>query len=239
MRRKPIAVYGAIAANLAVAVSKFIVAAITGSSAMLSEGIHSVVDTGNQLLLLLGLRQSQRPPDHKHPFGYGQALYFWGLIVAVLLFGVGGGMSFYEGISHLQHPSEFENAIWSYVVLGLALVFEGISWTIAYRELSHNQRGQSLWQLFRESKNPSTFTVLIEDSAAILGLLVAALGIFLSQLTNKPLYDGAASMVIGVILVVAAILLIRESGGLLIGESASSEVVRAVREIAAGDAAVQ
>ena len=163
---KPVAIYGAIAANFIIAVFKYIVAFLTGSSAMLSEGIHSTADTGNELLLLLGLRQSRKPSDESHPFGYGQELYFWSLIVAIILFSTGGGMSVYEGVTHLAHPNELRNSTWNYIVLIFAFVVEGISWFIALRELLKRKEGnESFWHTLRSSKDPSVFIVFGEDTA--------------------------------------------------------------------------
>jgi cation diffusion facilitator family transporter len=233
------AVYAAIAGNLAVAVTKFIAAFLTGSSAMLSEGIHSVVDTGNGLLLLWGIRRSRRPPDPSHPFGHGKELYFWTLIVAILIFAVGGGMSVYEGIVHLRHPSELKDPTWNYVVLALAAVFEGFAWTVAYKQLRETRGRRNLWAAVRASKDPTTFTVLVEDSAAMLGLLVAFLGVYLGQRLHNPYLDGAASIVIGVILGAVAVVLARESKGLLVGESADPEVLASIRALAEADPAVE
>lgn len=234
-----VAVYGAMAGNLAIAIVKFVVAAITGSSAMLSEGIHSVVDTGNQLLILLGIRRSKRAPDETHPFGYGKELYFWSLIVAMLLFALGGGLSFYEGIRNLQHPRGLESAGLSYAVLGIAAVIEGAAWTVAARALLATKGEQSFWQAVRRSKDPAIYTVLAEDTAALLGLLVAFLGVLLGQRTGNPLFDGGASMVIGVILALVAVFLARESKGLLIGEGADPAVVRDIRRLVSAEADVE
>jgi cation diffusion facilitator family transporter len=235
---KPVAVYGAIAANFIIAVTKFVAALLTRSSAMLSEEIHSLVDMGNQLLLLCGIKRSRRPPDEQHPFGHGKELYFWSLIVAMLLFGLGGGMSFYEGVRHLRHPSPLGDPTWNYVVLGIAAIAEGAAWWVALKELLRNRGERSLWRAVRESKDPAVYTVLAEDTAAILGLLVAFLGIFLGHRLGNPSYDGAASMVIGVLLAAVAVFLAYESRGLLIGESADAEVVQRVRQIVEAEPAV-
>jgi cation diffusion facilitator family transporter len=229
---KPLAIYGALGANLLIAVTKFIAAGFTGSSAMLSEGIHSVVDTGNEVLLLLGLKKSRKPPDAGHPFGHGKELYFWSLIVAVALFGVGGGMSVYEGITHLQHPHALESLAWSYAVLGAAFVFETVSWIIAVRALLPEIREEGLWQAVRTSKDPSVVTVLFEDSAALAGLVVAFLGVFLGHQLDSPYADGIASIVIGVILAAVALFLVYQSKGLLLGESADPEVVADIHALA-------
>ena len=236
---KPIAIYGALFANLAIAVTKFIAAFFTGSSAMISEGIHSLVDTGNQFLLLIGLKRSERPADANHPFGHGKELYFWSLIVAVALFSLGGGLSFYEGLSHLQHPTPLSDPTWNYVVLGLAFMFEGISWRVAMREFRKGVGAGSIWSSLRKSKDPAIYTVVAEDTAALAGLVVAGVGIWLGHTFENPAIDGVASMVIGVILAGVAFLLVRESRGLLIGESAAPEIVEGIRCLAAADHAVE
>jgi cation diffusion facilitator family transporter len=228
-----IAIYGAVGANLLIAVTKFIAAGFTGSSAMLSEGIHSVVDTGNQALLLLGLHRSRRPPDEMHPFGHGRELYFWSLIVAIALFGIGGGMSVYEGITHLQHPSPMTDPTWNYAVLGAAILFEGISWVICVRELRAKTKPTPFWKALRTSKDPSIVTVIFEDSAALAGLVIAFAGVFLHHRFALPWADGAASILIGLVLAGVAIFLVYESKGLLIGESAAPEMVASIRETAA------
>lgn len=232
-------ILAAMVANLAIAITKFVAAALTGSSAMLSEGIHSVVDTGNELILLLGIRLSKRPADANHPFGHGQELYFWTLIVAILIFAIGGGMSAYEGILHLTHPHPIENPTWNYIVLGLAIVFEGISWVVALREFLPSVGKQTFWQAVRTSKDPTIFTVLFEDSAALLGLIVAFVGILLGQLLNNPYLDGVASIVIGFILAVVAVLLAYESRGLLVGEAADPATVAHIRSLVRADPAVE
>jgi cation diffusion facilitator family transporter len=233
-------VYAAIAANLVIAVAKYMAAFFSGSSSMLAEAIHSTVDTANEGLLLLGLKRSQKPADALHPFGYGKELYFWSLVVAIALFGLGGGMSIYEGLSHLQHPNDITNPVWNYAVLGVAFVSEGISWTIALREFRHKKKpGKGFWRGFKTSKDPSVFTVLGEDTAALLGLVAAFLGVFFSHRLHDPVYDGAASIVIGLILAGIAFLLAYESRGLLVGESADPEVIRNIRELACGDPAVK
>ncbi|MBL8659295.1 MAG: cation diffusion facilitator family transporter [Rhodospirillales bacterium] len=232
-------IFAALGANLAIAASKFVAAAFTGSSAMLSEGIHSIVDTGNQGLLLLGLRRSRRPADAAHPFGYGKELYFWTLIVAILIFAVGGGMSFYEGIAHLRHPRPITDPTWNYAVLGAAILFEGFSWTVALRELLAQRGEKSVWEAIHSSEDPTLFTVLLEDSAALLGLLVALVGIYLGQRLDNPYLDGSASIVIGVILGVVAIFLAYESKGLLIGEGADPVVQADIRALVAADRDVE
>ena len=232
MAESKVAIYGAIAANVAIAVTKFTVAGVTGSSAMLSEGIHSAVDTFNGGLLLIGLKLSQRPATPEHPFGHGKELYFWSLIVAVLIFGLGGGVSFYEGVQHIRHPEPLHDPLWNYIVLGAAAVFEGASFMIALRQFLKEAGSTPFWEALRRSKDPTNYTVLAEDAAALMGLLVAAVGIALSHHFGMPELDGAASLVIGVLLAGVAILLIRESHGLLIGEGIRPETARAIRSLA-------
>ncbi|HEX5463188.1 MAG TPA: cation diffusion facilitator family transporter [Burkholderiales bacterium] len=228
-------VYVATAANLAIAITKFIAATVTGSSAMFAEGVHSLVDTGNELLLLLGLRRSRKPPDAYHPYGYGQELYFWSLVVAMVLFGIGGGVAIYNGASHLIHPEPLEDPFWAYVVLAIAAALEGTSWFFAMSGMVARKGGRSLWQTIRRSDDPSVFTILFEDSAALAGLATAFLGVYLGHLLHDPYIDGAASIVIGIILAVVALFLIRESKGLLIGEAANPEVVESVTAIVRDD----
>jgi len=232
-------IYAAMAANFAIAIIKFIAASITGSSAMLSEGIHSVVDTGNELLLLLGIRLSKKPADDSHPFGYGPELYFWTLIVALFIFAIGAGMSIYEGINHLQQPEPLTDPFWNYVVLGLAVIFEGYSWNIALQAFLASKNEGNLWKAIRASKDPIVFTILLEDTAALIGLFVAFLGVFSGHLLNNVYLDGVASIVIGVILTGIAILLASESKGLLIGEGANPETIASIANITTEDPAVE
>lgn len=230
-KESKLAVYGAIAGNVSIAVTKFVGASITGSSAMLSEGIHSMVDTGNGLLLLWGMKRASAPADAEHPFGHGKELYFWSLIVAVLIFGAGGGVSAYEGILHMLQPNPVSDPTWNYVVLGFAAVFEGTSLGIALRQFSKEKGREPFWEALRNSKDPSTYTVIAEDSAALLGIAVAFAGVFASHQLDMPVLDGAASVVIGLLLMGVATLLIREARGLLIGEAASGETLRSIRRI--------
>ena len=234
-------IIAALLANLGIAIAKFIGAAITGSSAMISEGIHSLVDTGNQILLLFGLKKSKKPPDKYHPFGYGKEFYFWTLIVAILLFSIGGGMSIYEGIRHLKHPEPIEDPFINYIILALGVVFEGIAWMMAFKKLRSAKfaRGRGFFQAIRKSKDPAAFAVLFEDTAALLGLIIAAAGVFLSSYLKNPAYDGAASVLIGIILSVVAVLLAYESRALLIGESADKQLVDEVDKIVSGDPMVE
>ena len=227
------AIIAALIGNCLIAATKFIAAALTGSSAMLSEGIHSVVDTGNQVLLLYGIRRSQLPADARFPFGRGKEVYFWSFVVAIMIFAVGAGVSVYEGIRHILAPQHIENPTVNYVVLGLALLFEGGSWLFALREFSRAKGKWNYFQAVARGKDPSLFVVVFEDSAAMLGLAVAFVGILLGQLTGSPYYDGAASIVIGLILGGTAAWLAFETKGLLIGESANPEVVDGLCEIIA------
>ena len=222
----------ALVANLGIAVSKFVAAAITGSSAMLTEGVHSVVDSTNQLLLMWGRRAAKRPPDKLHPFGYGRELYFWSFVVAVLVFSLGAGVSIYEGIIHIAHPEEAVSPVIAYIVLLVAFLLEGWSTLEAFRDF-RKAKGELGWfQAVRASKDPPAFIVLLENGAAMAGIIAAAIGLMLSQLTNDPFYDGAASIVIGTILAFTAMLLAYESKGLLIGEAADPVLVDNLRELA-------
>ena len=232
MANSRLAIYGAIAANVAIAVTKFTVAGVTGSSAMLSEGVHSAVDTFNGLLLLVGIRLSQRPATPEHPFGHGKELYFWSLMVAVLIFGLGGGMSFYEGVQHIRHPEPMRDPTWNYVVLAAAALFEGTSFSIALRQFLKQAGTTPFWEAAHRSKDPTTYTVLAEDAAALVGLTIAAVGIALSHRLNMPALDGAASVLIGLLLAGVATLLTWESRGLLIGEGIRPETAQAIRELA-------
>jgi cation diffusion facilitator family transporter len=226
------AIYAAIAANFGIAVTKFTASFFTGSSAMLTEGIHSLVDTGNAGLLLVGISRSKRPADNKHPFGYGMELYFWTLIVAVLIFGLGGGISIYEGIQHILHPSPLSNPMINYIVLSIAIVLEAFSCYVALMGFMHEKGEKSFYQAIRHSKDPTTFTVLFEDLAAMAGLVVAFIGIAVGHALHMPVLDGVASVIIGVILCVVALVLIYETHSLMIGESADERIVLGVHQIA-------
>jgi len=234
-----IAIYGALAANLGIAVVKFVAASVTGSSAMISEGIHSTVDSGNSLLLLLGLKRSQRPPDRSHPFGHGKEIYFWSLIVAILVFSLGGGMSVYEGVSHLRNPVELRDPFWNYIVLLVSMLFEGTSLVYAIREFNKTRGKFSFFKELRMSKDPSLFAVIYEETAAITGLVIALLGIFLGHYFENPLFDALASILIGVVLIVVAIIMVKESKGLLVGESANSEIVKGIYDLVNSEPTVE
>ncbi|WP_316862373.1 cation diffusion facilitator family transporter [uncultured Cohaesibacter sp.] len=231
-------IYAALAGNTLIAITKFGAAFYTGSSAMLSEGIHSLVDTGNQGLLLYGIRRSGRPADKKHPFGYGAELYFWAFVVALLIFAVGSGLSLYEGIHKVLHPEPIGNPLINFIVLGLAFCFEGWAWYVALQEFRNTKGQRSYFRAVAESKDPTVFTVLFEDSAAMLGLIVAAVGIGIAYFAQIPWMDGAASIVIGVILGVTAFLLAFETKSLLIGEAAANETEVEITKIVATHPAV-
>lgn len=235
-----IVVWGALAANLLITVAKYVAASFTGSSALLSEAIHSTADTGNELLLILGVKLSRKPADRVHPFGRGQEIYFWGLIVALVLFALGGGLSLYEGVQHVLDPHPLENVAWNYFVLGCAFVFEGCSLWLAARTMRKTAKatGKTFLEATHSSKNPEHFVVLFEDAAALLGIVVAGIGVFASQMLNMPVLDGVASIVIGVILTVAAFVLAYECRSLLLGESAEPEKVAAIKQLVARDPAV-
>src|SRR5258706_9754653 len=228
-------IYAAIAANVVIAATKFTAAAFTGSSAMISEGIHSLVDTGNGALLLLGQHKSRKPPDADHPFGHGKELYFWSLIVAIIIFAVGGGISAYEELLHILHPRPPANPQWNYLVLALAIVFEGASLLVAAKSFQKLKGNEGVWQTIHESKDPTTFMVLLEDSAALIGLVVAGLGIYLANRLGNPYFDSGASIGIGLLLAAIPMLLAYETKGLLVGESADPESVKAIRRIAESD----
>ena len=227
-------IYAALFGNLAIAITKFIASVITSSSAMLTESIHSLVDTGNQALLLLGLRRAKRPPDERFPFGHGKEVYFWSFVVAILLFAIGAGVSIYEGIKHINHPEPVTNPMINYVVLTLAMCFEGVAWWLAFKGFRHEKGSLGWFQAVREGKDPTFFVVLFEDSAAMLGLVVAFLGVLLGQLTGHPEFDGAASVVVGCILAFVAIWLAWETKSLLIGEAASPRIKKGIRELLEG-----
>lgn len=233
------AIYAAIAGNIAIAITKFVAAAFTGSAAMLSEAIHSVVDTGNGGLILLGVRKSRKPPDSDHPFGHGHELYFWTLVVGVLVFAVGGGMSTYEGILHMLHPTLPVNPAWSYATLGIAVVFEGTTWLFGWKAFAAERGRRGVLQTIHETKDPTSFTVLLEDSAALLGLVFAFLGIFFGREFGLPYLDGLASVFIGLLLCGVAVLMVYESKGLLIGEGLDPQSLKSIRALVDGDAAVE
>lgn len=227
-------IWAALAANLLIAATKMMAAWATGSSAILSEAIHSMVDTGNQVLLLYGQRRAERPPDEEFPFGHGKEIYFWSFVVSILVFSVGAGLSLFEGITHIIRPTEMRNVNVNYLIISASFVLEAISWVISIREFGKKKRPRhSYLQAIRKGKDPALFLVVLEDSAALLGLLAALAGIFLSSQTGNPVYDGCASVVIGLVLGGTAMLIAQETKGLLVGEAASREIVQTIREIVA------
>ena len=222
----------ALVANLGIAASKFVAAAVTGSSAMLTEGVHSVVDSTNQLLLMWGRRASRRPSDRLHPFGYGREIYFWSFVVAVLVFSLGAGVSVYEGIIHIMRPEPAVSPLIAYAVLLVAFLLEGWSTLEAYQDFNKARGNLGWFHAVIQSKDPPAFIVLLENGAAMAGIIAAAAGLLLAQLTHDPFYDGAASVVIGTNLAFTAALLAYESKGLLIGEAANPELVNNLHDLA-------
>ena len=233
-----IVVYAALAGNLAIALVKFVAAYITNSSAMLSEAIHSVVDTLNEILLLYGMKKSQQSPNVQHPFGYGRELYFWAFIVSLMVFALGAVVSIYQGVQHVRYPEEMLSPNLNYIVLGIAILCEGISWLVALKAFRKTKGQLGYFEAFRRSKDPTTFTVLFEDTAALCGLFIALIGIYLAHALNIPELDGVASIFIGIVLAISAILLARETKGLLLGESADPQLRDHLLLIAQEDDAV-
>ena len=232
-------VYAALAGNLAIAATKFVAAAVTGSSAMLSEAVHSLVDSINEVLLLYGSARAAKAPDASHPFGYGRELYFWAFIVALLVLALGAGISVYEGIIHLQHPEAMTRPLVNYVVLAISILFEGTTWLVALRAFRAGKGSLGYFEAFRRSKNPTTFTVLFEDSAALVGLFIALAGVTASHLLQRPEFDGIASILIGCVLALSSLLLARETKALLLGESAHPHVRDDILRIASEDPAIR
>ena len=232
-------IFAALLGNVLVALTKFAAAAITGSSAMASEAVHSLVDTGNELLLLHGLRRAAKPADADHPFGHGRELYFWSFIVALAIFAVGAGASVFEGVRHIRSPVAIKNPAVNYVVLALALVFEGGSWWVAFKQFRAAKGDIGYLEAVRKSKDPTPFTVLAEDTGAILGILIALVGTVAARVLDRPVLDGAASIAIGVLLALIAIVLARETKGLLIGEPARSELVSSICAMASAQPGIE
>lgn len=222
----------ALAANVGIAIAKFVAAAITGSSAMVTEGVHSLVDSTNQVLLLYGTRRSQRPPTAVHPLGYGRELYFWSFVVAILVFSLGAGVSLYEGVEHLMHPQPTTDVLVAFVVLGVGIALEGWSTVAALRQFNTERGPKSVYRAIRDTKDAPNLIVLLENSGAVAGLVIAGIGVGLSALTGSPLYDGLASILIGLVLAVTAIMLLIEAKGLLIGEAADPLLVKELRRVA-------
>jgi cation diffusion facilitator family transporter len=227
-------ILAALVGNLAIAIAKFVAAAMTGSAAMLSEAVHSAVDTGNEVLLLWGLRRAARPPDASHPFGYGLELYFWVFVVAIMIFGLGAVLALIGGIEKLRDPEPVRNIVINYVVLGLSIVFEIASWTVAFREFRKQLTDSGWFLTVRRSKDPTVFAVLFEDTAALIGLVMALVGIALADMLDMPALDGVASIGIALVLAATAAFLGYESQSLLTGEAAVPEVRQDIERIASG-----
>jgi len=232
------AIYGAIIANIAIAISKFTAAVFTGSSTMLSEGIHSLVDTGNGILLLLGIKKSKRPADEIHPFGYGNEVYFWSFIVAILIFALGGGIALYEGIEHILHPKEITDVIWNYIVLILAIIFEGSALSIGLKEFNKTRENTSFYKALIDTKDTPTAAIVIEDSAAVAGLTIALLTLFLGQITGIVYFDGIGSVLIGLLLLSVSTFFAIECKSLLIGEGLPESAIKKINKILSKDEAV-
>jgi cation diffusion facilitator family transporter len=233
-----IVIYAALAGNTAIAVTKFAAAAVTGSAAMWSEAVHSLVDTGNQGLLLIGLWRAKKPADARHPFGYGLQLYFYTFVVAVLIFGVGAVVSFMHGLEKVRHPQPLEHVWVNYLVLGIGILFEGSVWLVAMRAFNVERSGRRWIKAVRSSKDPTVFTVLFEDTAALAGLAVALVGVFLASTFNLPILDGIASLLIGAILAATAFFLANESQSLLTGEAADHETRIGINRLARNEPGV-
>ncbi|WP_449437142.1 cation diffusion facilitator family transporter [Pedobacter steynii] len=231
-------IYSALAANLLIAITKFIAGSFTNSSSMISEGIHSTVDTTNQLLLLYGLKRSKKPADQYHPFGYGKELYFWSFVVSILIFGLGGALSIYQGIAHIREPELLKDPIWNYVVLVLSLIFEGTSLFIAVREFNKTRNGMGWWDAIIKSKDPASFLVVFEDGAAVAGLIIVMVLMGMSHWLQIPELDGLASVIVGLLLVFVSFILARESRSLLMGEGIAPETRQKIAQLVEEDIAV-
>jgi cation diffusion facilitator family transporter len=230
--RSHISIYGALISNLLISVTKFLAAGFTSSASMLAEAIHSIVDTVNELLVLYGLKRSKKEPDQSHPFGYGKEIYFWSFIVSLLIFGLGAGVSIYQGITHIIHPEKLHNLGWNYAVLAASFVFEGSSLYIAMREFNKTRDGLSLWKAIVKSKDPTSFLVIFEDGAAVIGLTIVFVFMVLNHAFNLPWLDGAASVLIGLLLLFVSYILARESSSLLLGEGISVDTQKKIKSMA-------
>ena len=236
--RSRLFLYVALAADIGIVIIKFIAAGVTGSSAMISEGIHSIIDSINQLLLLLGIKRSRKRADSKRPFGYGRELYFWSFVVSLLLFSVGGCISFYQGILRLKNPSISEDQTWNYIVLAISFLFTAITAGVTLKKFNKHRGALGFYQAVKQSKDPSIFIVLISDLTDLLGLVIAFLGVYLAHIFHNHYYDGAASMIIGVFLIAVSLLLVKESKSLLMGESISKKTMRQIIALAKADPSV-
>ena len=238
MVKNKASIYSALIANILISTIKFIAGFYTNSSSMISEGIHSLVDTINQILLLYGLKKSKKPPDKKRPFGYGRELYFWSFFVSILIFGLGGGLSIYQGVLHIINVEQLGDPTWNYVVLGLSFIFDGTSLLIALKEFNKARGELTFWKAIIDSKDPSSFLVLFEDGAAVLGLLIVFILMVCSHAYNVPALDGTASILVGLLLVSASLILARESRSLLMGEGIAPETQRKIKTLAESDNSV-
>jgi cation diffusion facilitator family transporter len=230
--------YVSLAVDILIAIAKFIAAIVTGSSSMIAEGIHSVIDAISQLLLLWGIKTSRRLADEIRPFGYGRELYFWSFVVSLVIFIIGGCISFYEGLMRLKQPAFDGSQNWNYIILAIAFIFNTVSMVMALKAFNKQRGHKPFFKAVTESKDPSTFIVLLGDVGDLLGLMVAFLGVLLGQLFHNPYYDGIASMVIGLIMIVISMLLVRESKSLLMGETTSKKTLRKVVKLTEADIAV-
>ncbi|HWI90653.1 MAG TPA: cation diffusion facilitator family transporter [Flavisolibacter sp.] len=231
-------IYSALIADIFIAITKFIAGGYTNSSSMISEGIHSLVDTSNQLLLLYGLKRSKKPADKFRPFGYGKELYFWSFIVSILIFGLGGGLSVYQGIIHILHPEPLGNPFWNYMVLAFSFLFDGASFAIAIKEFNKARQRTPFWKAVVKSKDPSSFLVLFEDGAAVFGLIIVFVLMLLSHSLNVPMLDGVASLLVGLLLICSSMILARESRSLLMGEGIAPETQKKIKELVEKDEAI-
>jgi cation diffusion facilitator family transporter len=238
MANKTLSIYSALVADVLIAITKFIAGGYTNSSSMISEGIHSLVDTANQLLLLYGVKKSQKPADKARPFGYGKELYFWSFIVSILIFGLGGGLSIYQGILHIRHPEPLTNPSWNYIVLAFSFVFDGISFIIAIRQFNKARGDLPFWKAVIKSKDPSTFVVLFEDGAAVLGLMIVFVFMLFNQFLKMPVLDGIASVLVGLLLIFVSLILARESRSLLMGEGITPETRQKIKDLVERDETV-
>jgi cation diffusion facilitator family transporter len=236
--RSRLFIYVALAADFGIAVAKFIAAAATGSAAMISEGIHSVIDTINQLLLLWGIKKSKKKADEERPFGYGKELYFWSFVVSLLLFSVGGCISFYEGILRIKKPDEVIDQKWNYIVLGVSFLLTAITVIITLKRFNRQRGDLGFFEAIRKSRDPSVFIVLLGDIGDLIGLLIAFFGVLLGHLLHNPYYDGIASMVIGIFLIGISIVLVRESRSLLMGESVSKKTIQEIIALTEADPSI-
>lgn len=238
MAKNHASIYSALIADVLIAITKFVAGSYTNSSSMISEGIHSLVDTSNQLLLLYGLKRSKKAPDKRRPFGYGKELYFWSFIVAILIFGLGGGLSVYQGIVHILHPEPLGNPFWNYIVLAFSFVFDGASFVIAIKEFNKARSSTPFWEAIIKSKDPSSFLVLFEDGAAVFGLMVVFVLMLLSHSLSMPALDGVASLLVGLLLIFSSLILARESRSLLMGEGIAPETQKRIKDLVEEDASV-